>query len=394
MKLLEYEILKDQLDNGANGILILNKDKRLIYQNNIAKKVFHSKINNYLGNYIKCNNTVREMVDCQNTSKCNICILNFSINKVIETGKTQKLNNISLDTNMLGDKVSLEIRLVLDKIIIEFIDGSEKSRQVNVLSNLIDKSDDIMYYKDFKLRYLAVNNRCSKAFNVKKEDMLYSTDKELFRKDLMDKKTYEAIVETDISTLEKGYYTGVEKHDGKYFNVFKEAIDDGILCISKEITEEVEATKNSEVDELTGLANRRRLTKDIDYIFSKKTNGYYFALFDLDNLRGINNTLGHLVGDRYLRLLSEVFLMSKNAKFFRLGGDEFAALIKGSKFEVESIITGVFSKLEELETEIPITISVGAKTLDINKLFFETYQDVDELMYKVKNNGKNGYIIE
>ena len=82
-------------------------------------------------------------------------------------------------------------------------------------------------------------------------------------------------------------------------------------------------------DELTGVANRRRLIAEINQFSSVEGA---LLLLDLDGFKPVNDTYGHEVGDLVLRQVAERFtrVLPHNAIVARLGGDEFGVLIQGS----------------------------------------------------------------
>jgi diguanylate cyclase (GGDEF)-like protein len=82
-------------------------------------------------------------------------------------------------------------------------------------------------------------------------------------------------------------------------------------------------------DELTGVANRRKLIADIDS-FSNGEGA--LLLLDLDGFKPVNDTYGHEVGDLILRQVAQRFTrtLPQNATLARLGGDEFGVLVQGS----------------------------------------------------------------
>jgi diguanylate cyclase (GGDEF)-like protein len=82
-------------------------------------------------------------------------------------------------------------------------------------------------------------------------------------------------------------------------------------------------------DELTGVANRRRLISELENFSSIEGA---LLLLDLDGFKPVNDTYGHEVGDLILRHVAERFkrVLPQNAIVARLGGDEFGILIEGS----------------------------------------------------------------
>jgi diguanylate cyclase (GGDEF)-like protein len=82
-------------------------------------------------------------------------------------------------------------------------------------------------------------------------------------------------------------------------------------------------------DELTGVANRRKLIAELD-AFSNAEGA--LLLLDLDGFKPVNDNFGHEVGDLVLRQVAQRFTrtLPHGAILARLGGDEFGVLIKGS----------------------------------------------------------------
>ena len=80
-------------------------------------------------------------------------------------------------------------------------------------------------------------------------------------------------------------------------------------------------------DALTGLPNRRAFDEHLDALV--ETADVALVLLDIDDFKGVNDTLGHAAGDEVLSTLARVLLRSvrANEQVFRLGGDEFAVVI-------------------------------------------------------------------
>jgi diguanylate cyclase (GGDEF)-like protein len=101
--------------------------------------------------------------------------------------------------------------------------------------------------------------------------------------------------------------------------------------------------KMAYTDALTGLLNRRRLEEIYDEI-DKKQSGYAVIALDLNDLKKVNDTLGHEAGDLYLREFSSVLTQTfaESGDVIRTGGDEFLVVIKNPA-EVD-----VSAKIEEM----------------------------------------------
>lgn len=98
----------------------------------------------------------------------------------------------------------------------------------------------------------------------------------------------------------------------------------------REVSTLAETRRQAHTDELTGLANRRRLYHQLDLLLNDPAcERFAVLLLDLDRFKEVNDALGHTVGDELLCLLGTQ--LSKQVRgadlVARLGGDEFALLL-------------------------------------------------------------------
>ena len=109
--------------------------------------------------------------------------------------------------------------------------------------------------------------------------------------------------------------------------------------IQNDVTAQVETTQRLEHlahhDFLTGLANRELLMKQLKQALAQaRSSGRNIAVvfFDIDNLRHVNDVLGHDAGDRLLQVIAARLRAETRADevIARLGGDEFVAVLEGS----------------------------------------------------------------
>ncbi|MEG0296221.1 MAG: EAL domain-containing protein [Clostridium sp.] len=155
-------------------------------------------------------------------------------------------------------------------------------------------------------------------------------------------------------------------------------------------------------DLTTDLANRNSITK---YIKLLKYEEEDFSIFfiDLDNFKGVNDTLGHNNGDKLLcRVASKLYQYSedKNMKVSRIGGDEFIIVRIGKnnideiKILAKEILNQVKSVYEIEEYSYEVKASMGISFYpqhsddDVNLL-----QYADIAMYNSKNQGGDTYNI-
>ena len=153
-------------------------------------------------------------------------------------------------------------------------------------------------------------------------------------------------------------------------------------------------------DSLTNLPNRRMFVKKLEEGISENKYGAVMLL-DVDNFKGINDTLGHLYGDKVLKKVAEELEYIKDEKMFvsRFGGDEFLILIEGEK-DIALIenyakqIMNIFKNkliIEGQETYLSCSMGITLYPFDsykVSKLLI----NADMAMYRVKNIGKNNYM--
>lgn len=154
-------------------------------------------------------------------------------------------------------------------------------------------------------------------------------------------------------------------------------------------------------DGLTGLPNRNQLNSFMDAAIAKDTLFPFIVLFiDLDRFKTINDTLGHLVGDK---LLQQVTLriqkqVRKNDFCARHGGDEFVAILTNSdsinvaKNVAKKIIEAIKLPfvIDEYSLHIGASIGVSFYPFD-SEVAEELLKFADIAMYFVKQHGRNNY---
>lgn len=118
------------------------------------------------------------------------------------------------------------------------------------------------------------------------------------------------------------------------------------------------------------------------------------VVLDLNDLKLVNNTLGHEKGDEYLVEASS--LMCKffpNSKVFRIGGDEFAIILEGEDYSNRYEIVKEFNTLMEknIKEEVDVLIALGISDYDENtdKSYQTVFERADKAMYTRKNELKN-----
>ncbi len=146
-------------------------------------------------------------------------------------------------------------------------------------------------------------------------------------------------------------------------------------------------------DLLTQGRNRTAYCQDIEMIFeaSETAPNIRLVLFDLNNLKGINDTYGHIAGDKALKDAYRCICRAFGARkyCYRIGGDEFACVLPDmSDREFEAALKVFHENVEavNLKSEYVFSIAIGYGIYDPERwLDFDSFSHhVDELMYQNK----------
>lgn len=176
----------------------------------------------------------------------------------------------------------------------------------------------------------------------------------------------------------------------------KEA-DTTIIKLQEEI---LQLEKESNIDPLTKLYNKRTLLKDLETIldFGKDKNlDLSLIIFDLDDFKHINDTYGHIAGDKTLIYVAKVLKNSlrSEVKTYRFGGEEFVIVLnridiqKAKKIANRILKTISESKLIYKNNTIKITMSGGITAHKAKDTIDSIIERADKALYKAKDNGKN-----
>lgn len=167
------------------------------------------------------------------------------------------------------------------------------------------------------------------------------------------------------------------------------------------LREELEAVKQSaRTDSLTGLLNRGSFDQELAGLCRDQNQHFSLALFDLDNFKRLNDTFGHLVGDKVLQYFASVLNQFRDDIHItaRYGGEEMAMLFLHSSLEEAFIIAETIrekfaaSRLKRKDSEESIgqvTVSVGISQMQAGDQPHDLIDRADKALYKSKADGRN-----
>ncbi len=182
-----------------------------------------------------------------------------------------------------------------------------------------------------------------------------------------------------------------------------------IFSDNKALIAAFEASRKTEetvrFDPLTGIGNRTHIEVKIrsameDYRLQKKPFGILFI--DVDHFKDFNDSHGHLIGDKILRLTANTLRQNLRGSDScgRWGGEEFVALVydldcSGLAKVAEKLRQRVSdTRIQEKEQELFVTISIGASLVRPADTVQTLLERADRLMYESKRQGRNRVTID
>ena len=160
-----------------------------------------------------------------------------------------------------------------------------------------------------------------------------------------------------------------------------------------------QAQSEALLDPLTGLSNRRGLERTIREAGGTLA-GASLLLADIDNFKAINDTHGHLLGDKVLRAVSQVLRGCIKGRDFaaRMGGEEFAVLLPDTSLQGAAVVA---EKIRQATSQVSIrridrnefvgnvTLSVGVAGALATDTLEALVERADAALYVAKRGGRN-----
>lgn len=158
-----------------------------------------------------------------------------------------------------------------------------------------------------------------------------------------------------------------------------------------------------EQDSLTGLLNHTKTKEQLDLAVLRARRGggrFCFAMIDIDGFKSINDTHGHLTGDRVIVILSRLLQqrLRKTDVIGRYGGEEFAVILMDTDEEqAYRVMDEIRKSFEQIRHEsdsgrFPVTFSCGIASYPAFPDSLSLNKEADRLLYEAKRSGRNRVI--
>lgn len=302
-----------------------------------------------------------------------------------------------------------------------------------IINTILNDSQDTVYFKDKESKYILSSKAHSSFFDVDNpQDIIGKSDYDFFPPEFADETRAAEleIMETGIPVIsnverwEEYKGRGVMwfasskypfyNQDGNLIGIWGTSKNITLLKKAEEELERVNARleqankmlqRLSDIDSLSGLYNHRCFYETVektieDYLGKVKNRtkkSFCLLLSDIDCFKEINDTYGHLVGDKAIKHIADIIISNTRPTdiCFRYGGDEFAVLLldvtEGESIKLSERIRKVVeeSPLKVHNGEIHMTLSIGITLFDKEEDVTAFVNKTDKKLYKSKQRGRN-----
>ncbi len=375
-----------------------------------------------------------------------LCIMDNFVDYGIVYRNNHTVGKMSNGTiSQFGDSIFLDLESIIDRQRTE--DGwsagfGDNYKRIYYVKRIHENALIVVSFYTDELRNLFENSQNIEGMSVRlineNHSVLYSSvDNDEVGKTLNDELQNRIMGATDATLLDNDYLVTINSCGYKWYVVtsiptkviMKEqnavmgqilitsiiaallAIMVGIF-LSLRLTRPVESYVTdldikSKKDQLTGVFNKLSFENIAGNNIGNGSTTCALILVDIDDFKSVNDTLGHIYGDKVLAKTGESLrsIFGENDYIGRVGGDEFSVLVNSVPTDDEDYKDYITSKCEEIceafrgfyigeEEGYKISVSVGCALYPVNgRSFKDLYASADKALYKSKRGGKDTYTI-
>jgi diguanylate cyclase (GGDEF)-like protein/PAS domain S-box-containing protein len=275
--------------------------------------------------------------------------------------------------------------------------------------SLVESTDDSIYLVDRNFKYLFINRKHLSRMGLSNDQYTELSYADIHKPE--DTRWFTESISNIFSTGESKQHEYKSRRDGKYFLQTLSPVKDednrvtAVTVISKEITKlkqmEEKLRTLSFTDELTGLNNRRGFFvlagQQLKFAYREKRRVYLVSA-DIDNLKNINDKLGHQTGDLAITEITNILKKTfrESDIIARIGGDEFMVLVMDAPATgIEALTSRLKTAMETHNTaaerpyELSLSFGLASYSPEQPCSIDELISRADKLLYEDKKRRKS-----
>ncbi len=240
---------------------------------------------------------------------------------------------------------------------------------------------------------IVLDNMADSAAEAGQQAQLFGTSLETWQQDMASKGDDHGLGRLLSDTRQMGTAIGA----------LKTRLDESQQEVARLKVEVARAREDALSDQLTGLANRRGFDLALSSCIADSDNGGVgpsLLITDIDHFKKVNDSYGHLFGDKVIRAVAEILRANVKGRDLaaRYGGEEFAILlpetsIEGAEVVAEKIRTTVANckirRLNDNSAVNNVTVSLGVSCYRPGETINDFISRADAALYAAKAQGRN-----
>lgn len=283
--------------------------------------------------------------------------------------------------------------------------------QKRLLDTILDNIDALVYMKDANRRFIYANQPVAEVFGRPVEEVIGSRDIELMPRDVADRfweKDQQILQSGERQASEETFVDAAGEQRHYWSIIVPWSSPDGtpaVIGLTTDITElhglKEELKRQATTDDLTGVANRRHFYQSAEREFARsQRHGSALSLIaiDIDHFKQINDSCGHLAGDRVLRDFASHCQNALRGEDLcaRTGGEEFCILLPETDLDAAHALAERIRKVvgdhcvDAGRPDLRLSASFGIASRDAaDRRFEDLFSRADRALYAAKQQGRN-----
>ena len=387
------------IDNMSDGVIVLDSHNRILDANAASAAMIGKALHQLIGK--RAERALSDYPDLVEKYR-NVSQVQGEI--VVEKGGSKRFIDIVISP-LQDHKRRLLGRVVVLRDITERKRAELELQAANaaLVATLEATADGILVVNE-KGEIVRMNRKLAEMLHIPLEDLSdnsHKPDLDMIVQQLIHPDTFYLLMEKLNAFPDAESYDVLELKDGRVFERYSRPQRVGNVRVGRvwsfhDITEQRRAEEElrylSSHDILTGLFNRGFFEEELNRLENSRQFPVSLILADVDGLKAVNDTYGHLAGDKLLRQAAEILRAACRAEdvVARIGGDEFGILLPESGPQVaENVIERIQNMLAIRrvgETEVPLSLSLGTATAESGDMLRKVVRMADNAMYRIKRS--------